>query len=227
MENDSLIIEIYGRRIDLFEREYDFEHEWGQIPAGRYTIFWNLLEDWGRIFPHRQYTGELEVEPADEIRINLRPGWNLIGIPLTHNLTIRQLFSPLVDAGILRIAKEGGGRYYLPSQDFCNMEAFNPRTGYLLNVTEDAVFEVEGHFVDPDSEVPLAEGWNQVAYLPENEAEAPTAFRDLGDNLLVAKNGWGNFYLPIINYNGLPPLQRGQGFMVKVQEQEILIWRDR
>ncbi|MFH0764897.1 MAG: hypothetical protein V2A61_00605, partial [Calditrichota bacterium] len=67
-------------------------------------------------------------------------------------------------------------------------------------------------------------GWNMSAYFPETEVEAPVAFSNIEEVLLMAKDGSGNFYIPERDFNNMPPLSRGQGYQVKVSADVDLIW---
>jgi len=89
--------------------------------------------------------------------------------------------------------------------------------------TPDSVV-IAGDEVAVDTAIPLAEGWNMVAYFPDTEIEAPDAFAKIEDVLIHAKDGEGHFYLPAREFNNIPPLQRGLGYQVKVREAVDLVW---
>ena len=124
----------------------------------------------------------------------------------------------------LVIAKDYQGRFYLPSRDFNNIPFWDFRRGYLVKVTQDANLLFYGHPAPQDTTIPLIEGWNMVAYFPDSALEAPVAFHNLADDLIVAKDGEGNFYLPAENFNSMPPLHRCAGYLVKVSRDVEFRW---
>ena len=76
----------------------------------------------------------------------------------------------------------------------------------------------------PNTPIELHQGWNMVAYFPDSTVDAPAAFRNIRRILIAAKDGYGNFYYPLQGFNSLPPLHRGAGYLVKVEEDGELIW---
>lgn len=62
----------------------------------------------------------------------------------------------------------------------------------------------------------LNQGWNMIAYGCENNINSEIAFSSIIDNIIIAKDGFGNAFLPEWNFNGLGDLQRGYGYQIKV-----------
>jgi hypothetical protein len=93
-----------------------------------------------------------------------------------------------------------------------------------VNVAEDAELTVEGFEISADRMISLKRGWNSVAYLPEEEIEAPEAFRYIEYGFIVAKDGEGRYYSLEYRYCDMQPLQRGQGYLVKVYRDTGFIW---
>ena len=132
-----------------------------------------------------------------------------------------------VERDELIIAKDGEGRFFLPAFDFNNIPLWNFREGYLAKMAEASTLQIDGEPVEADTPIPLDEGWSMIAYFPEEEIEAPEAFRNIEDVLIQAKDGEGRFYLPEQEFNNMQPLRRGLGYMVKVTEEIELIWNNR
>ena len=61
-------------------------------------------------------------------------------------------------------------------------------------------------------------GWSLIAFGCESNAHADTVFLPIIDHLLIAKDGFGNAYLPTWNFNGLGNLERGFGYQIKLSE---------
>jgi hypothetical protein len=83
-----------------------------------------------------------------------------------------------------------------------------------------------GEMIAPDADIPLNEGWNMVAYFPNYtlSAAAPDfhAVSSIIDNLIIAKDGFGNFMIPEHNFSNMPPLRRARGYQLKVDAELVL-----
>jgi len=169
------------------------------------------------------------------IDISLTEGWNMISInvdPLNcyvedddRGPDILRMFMPFTDDLIL--LKDDRGRFYAPEFDnFVNIPFWNLTEGYMIKVRQDVDMRWSGEIIPADSEIPVEEGWNYVAYFPEFElpVEAPEfyAFESILDNLLIAKDEDGNFCVPAQEFSNMPPLRTGEGYQVKVDEDVVL-----
>ena len=134
------------------------------------------------------------------------------------------MFRELVQRDNLAMVKNGFGRFYRPELEFNNIPFWNFREGNLVKMTEADRLIITGEVVEPDTPIPLQEGWNMTAYFPEEEVEAPVAFKNIADELIIAKDGAGNFYLPAEDFNNIPPLRQGLGYQVKVARNVELTW---
>ena len=161
--------------------------------------------------------------------IELAEGWNLISsyYSILHINSMEYIWREQVERDELIIAKDGEGRFFLPAFDFNNIPLWNFREGYLAKMAEASTLQIDGEPVEADTPIPLDEGWSMIAYFPEEEIEAPEAFRNIEDVLIQAKDGEGRFYLPEQEFNNMQPLRRGLGYMVKVTEEIELIWNNR
>jgi len=157
----------------------------------------------------------------------LRPpaGWSMISFPVTpESGEIRNVFAPWLEAGILAIVKDGFGRFFLPDWDFDQIGRINPLAGYSIRMRQADTLVVEGEFTPFNTPVPLGLGWNMIAYLPQDPLDAEAAWENIADNLLVAKDYLGRFWLPSRNFNNLTPLQPGQGYLLKLNAADTLIY---
>ncbi|NQT33995.1 hypothetical protein HQ587_02300 [bacterium] len=162
---------------------------------------------------------------SPSIELNLNPGWNLISSPVDpEERDIPTLFAELTEEGSLNMVKDGAGRFYLPEFNYNNIPFWNYREAYLVKMAEGDTLNIFGEPVDPDAPIPLENGWNFVAYFPEEEVEAPVAFGNIEQVLLIGKDGRGRFYAPVWDYNNMPQLRRGSGYKVYVEEGVVLRW---
>ena len=185
------------------------------------------------VFTHDGVGGEviipvefLVVEGGITMReLNFNIGWNLISLsnePSFDNMP--EMFAPLVERDILIIVKDEQGRFFLPAENFNNMEAWNSLEGYMVKVAEAAVLENIGDGIPRDTEISLTTGWNIISYLPRFPIEATTALSGLGENLIIAKDGFGEFYIPAWDYSNMGEMREGQGYLVNVSEDAVLVY---
>ena len=67
--------------------------------------------------------------------------------------------------------------------------------------------------------ITLNQGWNMIGFGCGADKNAATAFSAIKDQLIIAKNGFGNAYLTEYNFNGIGDLKRGYGYLIKVTEE--------
>ena len=164
-------------------------------------------------------------EQVPEIRVFMDSGWNMVSLHIDPiEPDVIRIFTALVERESVLLVKDGFGRFYSPADNFNNIPSWNFREGYLVKMSEEDSLVIAGEEVAPDTPIPLLEGWNMIAYFPEDEIEAPAAFANILDELIIAKDGAGNFYLPAEDFNNMPPLRRGAGYLIKVREEVELVW---
>jgi len=64
----------------------------------------------------------------------------------------------------------------------------------------------------------LNQGWNLIGYGCESNTEAEVVFLPIINHLIIAKDGFGNAYLPEWNFNGMGDLECGFGYQIKIAE---------
>ena len=67
-------------------------------------------------------------------------------------------------------------------------------------------------------DINLDKGWSLIAFGCESNAHADSVFLPIIDHLIIAKDGFGNAYLPTWNFNGIGNLERGFGYQIKLSE---------
>ncbi|MBT7787739.1 MAG: T9SS type A sorting domain-containing protein [Calditrichaeota bacterium] len=160
------------------------------------------------------------------LNLDLVEGWNLISINvLPEVVDIVEMLSPLVEAEQLIIAKNGIGQFYLPQQNFNNIDHWDITQGYQLNVTEAAEIQFRGAIVESDQPIPLNNGWNMVSYLPRQPIDAITALSGVADVIEIAKDGIGNFYLPEFGFSNMGDMREGYGYQIKATEETELVYQ--
>ena len=152
-------------------------------------------------------------------------GWNLISMNVTpDDQDIRHIFEPLVENDQLIIVKDFRGRFYLPEHDFNNIPRWEVDEAYFVKVEGDARLVVEGEPIESDRPIQLEVGWNFVAYYPRVNTDARTGFSTIVEHLEIAKDGFGRFYMPRLDFNNIPFLCEGQGYQVRLNDDADLVW---
>ena len=171
------------------------------------------------------YQLDYEIGDNADFQISMHEGWNLVSSPFVpEDRDIEALFSRLTVRQNLIMVKDQNGRFYLPAHDFNNIPFWDVNYGYQVKLNADDNLWITGEEVEADRPIPLQQGWSLAAYFPEQAIETRTAFANIADQLLMAKDGDGQFYTPEHNFNNIPPLHRGAGYQVKVSEEVELIW---
>ena len=158
--------------------------------------------------------------------LDLHVGWNTVSVnlqPYEHE-DIRGLMSALVEEDMLIMMKNGAGQFYIPAYDFSNIPGWFAPQGYQLKMRSEAVFRLDGMSVLRDAEISLSEGWQLISYFPRNPVEATIALSGIENNLIIAKDGYGNFYIPDWNFSNMGDMCEGQGYYINVDAGVNLVY---
>jgi len=169
-----------------------------------------LTESWNMI--------SINVIPPDEL-------WQVEEGPDVRLMTERLRIDE--DNHHIILMKNGSGQFYSPAwNDFNNIPYWDLTRGYLIKVDENIDVVWSGDPIPPNSDIPLAEGWNLISYLPTYELDASA--RDfcvlslIIDNVIIAKDGDGNFMSPAFGFSNMPHWRETQGYQVKVDADVVL-----
>jgi hypothetical protein len=168
------------------------------------------------------------------LNMALVEGWNMISINIQpqENLWIEgagpdiRLMTERLrnneERHIIILMKDGNGRFYVPEFNFNNIPYWDLAQGYQVKVNQGTEVYWAGESIPADTDIPLSESWNLIAYLPtyELDASAPDfyALSPIIDQVLIAKDGVGNFMLPGFDFSNMPPWAETRGYQVKVTE---------
>ena len=171
----------------------------------------------------------IQYEPENIVSyiLAIPAGWNFISspvIPLDDGF--ESLWSPVVERGNLRIAKDSGGRAYLPRLDENDIEFWDNRYGYVVYLFDADSLEFRGSTMPAQTPIPLDNGWTVAAYLPEQPQPAEDAFNSISEHLSLVKDDHGRFYLPEYDFSNLGLLQQGKAYLIDVDADCHLIWSE-
>lgn len=158
--------------------------------------------------------------------LQLEQGWNMIStyiIPESNDII--DIFSEVYDNLIL--VKNNSGMAYIPEWDFNGIGALIYSDGYQVKVNQEDTLLLIGEQIMPEeSPIQLNQGWNIISYLRLNSADVVDVLQELtnADNLVIAKDNHGNAYLPEWDFNGIGQFESGQGYQVKVNVEQQLLY---
>lgn len=172
--------------------------------------------------------------PPAEREVELSAGWNVISLNINPPVemyredenrgpdVILMMQQLRVDENLhhVIIMKDERGDFYLPSYNFNSIDYWNLAEGYKVMVDETVTANWSGIPLPAQGDITLEEGWNMISYFPayELDASAPDFYvlSSIIDNVIVAKDGDGNFMAPTYNYSNMPPWRQTRGYQIFV-----------
>jgi len=171
------------------------------------------------------YSLPTTAESLPDFVLRCTAGWNLSSASIiTPDRSLESIFAPWLERENLLLVKNGWGQFYLPQADFNQIEAWDPLAGYYIKSVRSDTLVYPGYRVDYDTPIDLVQGWNLVGYLPMETIDAEQAFAGIRDNLILVKNGSGEFWLVAQDFNNLSPLEPGDALALKLREDGQLIY---
>lgn len=158
--------------------------------------------------------------------ISLVAGWNMIStyiIPddLNYDVIMDGIKSSVV------IAKNNAGQVYYPLFEINDIGDWNLLEGYQVYMTEPETLEITGLKTSPElTGIPLSSGWNIISYLRDSQMAISTALASItdDDNLIIAKDNFGNIYYPAFEIDMIEFLNTGQGYQVYMMNNDTLVY---
>ncbi len=169
-----------------------------------------------------------------DLHVALRSGWNMISLNVQpgdefysidngQGPDIRLILDQLRDEQDntpVEIFKDELGRFYVPRIDFNNIPFWNLSQGYQLKVNRSGELVQTGTQIPANTALPIETGWNLIAYYPDYQlsARAPDfeVVSPIIDNVLLAKDQYGQFMYPRANFSNMAPWTEGRGYQIKV-----------
>jgi hypothetical protein len=155
--------------------------------------------------------------------ITLDVGWNTISsYVMPSDLAIDQIFSPVATDVI--IVKDGVGNSYIPTFNINDIGDWNMLEGYQVKMGNTRVLTLTGEQMDPQTSIPLSSGWQIVAYLRDSPSPIASEMAGIGSNLLIAKNGTGDTYIPALNIDDIGNMMPGRGYHLRLTANDTLTY---
>ena len=156
--------------------------------------------------------------------LNMPTGWSIFStFIIPDDISIQSILEPIIDN--LIIAKNNDGDVYLPQFDFNGIGNILVGQGYQVKTDAELSLELCGEYTSPEeNQIFITEGWNMIGYLRLEPVSVVNIFDDMlsSGNLILVKNYLGAAYLPEFNFNGIGYMMPGQGYQIKIFENDIL-----
>ena len=163
-------------------------------------------------------------EPCSTQAISLNTGWNMISSYVTpDSADVLDVINNISDD--VFIIKNGVGDAAIPSLGINSIGNWNTLDGYKMKMANDASLTIGCSQADPlTSPISLSVGWSLIAYLRTSSMAPDIAFNSISSQLLVAKDGTGNAYIPSLAIDNIGLLGPGKGYQVKVNSATLLTY---
>jgi len=156
--------------------------------------------------------------------IQLDSGWNLISLNVSpFDPSVAALIDP-ISQYVLQI--KGTEGIYIPGNPYNTLTDLTDGKAYSMLMSDGAQWQVAGSQITYFIPLPLNDGWNLTAYLPAVELPIATALQSIYDSLIQAK-GTDGIHIPGNPYSTLSSMEPGQGYWLKVDGTQTLIYHVR
>ena len=153
-------------------------------------------------------------------------GWSLFSTFIAPDDTdISSVLAPIISNIIL--AKDNTGLAYLPEWEFNGIGDIQIGQGYQVKTNAETNLSLQGDQILPEENtVELLLGWNILGYLRTQAAPANLVLAQLvaQSNLVIAKNGNGDAYLPQWEFNGIGTMKPGEAYQIKTNTAATFLY---
>jgi len=171
--------------------------------------------------------------------IPLYAGWNCFSMtvdPTDHSIeSVLASIDGKYDC--VRSIRTGTEVEYQPSASSNSLNDLDPLHGYFIHMLTDAELRIEGERIAENTSIPLVQGENLIAYLPQNEQTVAQTLDSIESHLVMVKtidpqgldhgqaaNGGLTWIPGQDTYNTLKFMQKGFGYLVEVSEACDLVY---
>jgi len=151
-------------------------------------------------------------------------GWNLISLNVSpENNYIATLCAPIM-AQLQQI--KGTDGIYIPGNPYSTLAYLNDGKAYNFQMGNPIAWSVVGSEIPSSMPIPLADGWNIAAFLPQASMPVSSAMASIATWLQQIK-GTDGIYIPNNPYSTLTTMYPGKGYWIKLTGAHNLIYSTR
>lgn len=165
-----------------------------------------------------------ELLGSKEQIISLPSGWSMFSTYIiTEDMSLESILSTIVDGVI--IVKNFNGDAFLKEWNFDGIGDLLVGQGYQIKTSSQIYLKVVGDYALPeDHPISLSPGWNLIGYLKEESSNTAAVFSEISasENLVIVKDYKGSAYLPELGFNGIGEMHPGQGYQLKIINEDVL-----
>lgn len=166
----------------------------------------------------------VKLKDKDTHKLPLAQGWSYISTyikPDTSNMA--GLFLPV--SPHLKILKNSIGAVYWPQFNLNLIGNYNIKQGYQVCMNTSDTLEITGYRIRPwETPLWLDTTWQIIPYLRIAPAPLTNMLSPIITHVQIVKNGIGQVYWPIWNFNAIETMFPGQGYMIKMAIQDTLVY---
>ena len=158
--------------------------------------------------------------------IDFPAGWSIFSTYIeTDNMDASNYFSYMFIPGSQIILLDETGSACLYVWSFCQIPYIEIDEAFRIKLSEAQTITVCGtqHFPEL-TPITLNEGWNLMPYLRDTPQDALEALSDIAEEVIIVKDSYGMAYIPTWNYNGIGDFEPGQGYQIKMNSEQTLIY---
>ncbi|NQT34370.1 tandem-95 repeat protein, partial [bacterium] len=183
----------------------------------------------------------LVVSELIEQTIQMNFGWSLISInilPTEDYYDVHEDRGPSIpkmietfinddDEQLVFLLKDEMGDFCLPEWGYYGIRYWDLQEAYYFKINAEWEPHWIGEPIPADAPIRIDPGWNMIPYypnyeLPADEASDFYAFSSIIDNIIIVKNGYGEFISPRNDYSNMRPCVPGMGFQINLNDNAIL-----
>ncbi len=166
---------------------------------------------------------KFDVYNVKTVALRFPSGWNMFSYNiLPEDASASAIFSDVVQN--LVILKNGAGESFIPEYGINQIGNLNFREGYLGYFSTSTSLEISGQSIDSQTPIELNSGWSMISYLPDISVDVKQALQSIDNQLIIAKDGDGNCFIPEYGINQIGSMQMGFGYQVYLREKSILTY---
>lgn len=158
--------------------------------------------------------------------IDFPAGWSLFSTYIeTDNMNAYTYFTQMFNSSSQIILLDENGSACLYEWLYCAIPYIEIHEAYQIKLSEAQTREFCGIQHLPElTPIPINEGWNLIPYLRTTPQDATEALSDIVEEIIIVKDSYGMAYIPVYNYNGIGDLEPGQGYQIKMNSEQTLIY---